>query len=236
MAPKWTQWRWWKSGPAIPNWKGEADFATKVGPHVDFDELARYIVVDRAITNTDGIMAFYSGPGWGPENGNYYWYNAGGGRFTLVPWDLDKAFWYPEPNFWSDNAANGANILPNWNVVTNECENYVCHFDSVLVVQGEVIPLPYNVNAVDCDPFLKLLRAQIYDSQKEIAESFLAGAFSEANVNAKIKTWRTQIADAMKDDPTIDNSQWQASVDALLADMPNFRNNLRKIMGGLIRE
>jgi hypothetical protein len=214
----------------------EADFATKVGPYVDFDELARYIVVDRAIANSDGIMAFYSGPGWGPENGNYYWYNAGNGRFTLLPWDLDKAFWYPEPNFWSDNAANGPNIVPNWNVVTETCETYVCGFDAVRVVQGEVIPGSYNVSAVDCDPFLKLLRAHIYDRQKPIADAFVAGPFSDASVNAKIKTWRTQIADAMKDDPTIDSNQWQASVDALLADMPKFRSNLLKMMSGLIRQ
>ncbi|MBN1606713.1 MAG: CotH kinase family protein, partial [Polyangiaceae bacterium] len=55
----------------------EADFAAQMAPYLDFDYLARYIVVDRAIDNFDGIQVFYYGSGWGPNNQNYNWYDVG---------------------------------------------------------------------------------------------------------------------------------------------------------------
>jgi hypothetical protein len=89
---------------------------------------------------------------------------------------------------------------------------------------------------IDCDPFMRLLRETIYDKQKAIADAFIAEPFSETNVKAKLDAWRAKIANAIKDDPLVDSGHWQSSVDALLADLPNFQNNLRLMMGGLISE
>ncbi len=214
----------------------EADFATAMASHLDFDYLARYVVVDRAIANSDGIMAFYYGTGWGPNNQNYYWYDSGGGRFVLIPWDMDKAFWYPEPNFWTENAANGLNIVPNWNVVTTDCDGYACSFDSVVVNDGIVHDAPYRLREIDCDPFLEMLRGEIYERQAAIASDFVAGPFSEASVAAKLTTWRDQIASAIEEDPQIDRAHWESYVDALLADIPRFQANLTLMMSGLIDE
>ncbi len=214
----------------------EVDFATTMAPYLDFDYLARYIVVDRAITNSDGIMAFYYGAGWGPYNQNYYWYDAGGGRFTLIPWDFDKAFWYPEPNFWTENAANGQNIVPNWNVVTSDCGGYASSFDAVVVYNGVTTQGSYRLREIDCDPFLRMLRGEVYDRQAAIAAEFIAGPFSEASVLAKVETWRNQMADAIEEDPLVDSAHWQTSVDNLLADLPRFQNNLSLMMSGLITE
>ena len=214
----------------------EADFATRMAPYLDFDYLARYIVVDRALDNFDGIMVFYYGSGWGPNNQNYNWYDVGGGRFTLIPWDLDKTFWYPEPNFWSDNAPHDNGGVPNWNVVTTDCDGYTSDFDAVIVSNGVAINTSYSIREIDCDPLLKLLRGAIYDRQKAIADAFIAGPFSEQNVKAKLETWRAQVADAIQEDPLVDSAQWQSSVDALLADLPNFQNNLSLMMSGLISE
>jgi len=214
----------------------EADFATTMAPYLDFDYLARYIVVDRGIANSDGIMAFYYGAGWGPENQNYYWYNAGGGRFTLIPWDFDKAFWYPEPNFWTENAPNGLNIVPNWNVVTSGCGGYQCSFDAVVTYNGVATEGTYRLREIDCDPFLGLLRGEIYDRQAAIAAEFIAGPFSEASVSAKVEAWRAQIATAIEEDPLVDSAHWQSSADNLLADLPRFRDNLSLMMSGLITE
>jgi hypothetical protein len=207
----------------------EADFATKMAPYLDFDYLARYIVVDRAINNYDGIMAFYYGWGAPPANQNFNWYhNSESGRFMLIPWDFDKIFWYPEPNFWSDNAPNGQNIVPNWNVTTKNCDGYTASFDA--------LGATYKMLEIDCDPFMRLLRGTFYDRQKAIADAFIAGPFSETNVKAKLDAWRAQIADAIKDDPLVDSGHWQTWVNNLLADLPKFQNNLRLMMGGLISE
>ncbi len=214
----------------------EDDFATAMEPFLDLDYLARYIVVDRAIANYDGIMAFYYGAGWGPNNQNYYWYDAGSGRFQLIPWDFDKAFWYPEPNFWSENAANGKNIVPNWNVVTSSCDGYESGFDSQIVNDGVTYDIPYRLRQIDCDPFLRLLRNEIYERQAAIAAEFIDGPFSTTNVSAKVEAWRMQLAAAIEEDPGVDSAHWESYADQLLADIPRFQANLRLMMDGLITE
>jgi hypothetical protein len=207
----------------------EADFATKLGAYLDFDYLARYIVVNRAINDFDGVMAFYFGWGPPPANHNLFWYHdTESGQFKLIPWDLDKSFWSPEPNFWSDNAPNGKNITPNWNVITKSCNGYTVWFDNL----GQ----SYKMMAIDCDPLLRLLRGRVYDSQKAITEEFIAGPFSEARVKAKLDAWRAQIAEAIEDDTLVDSAHWQSSVDALLTDLPKFQSNVSLMMDGLINE
>jgi CotH protein len=207
----------------------ETDFESKLAAYIDFDYLARYIVVNRAINDFDGVMAFYYGWGPPPANHNSYWYHdTESGQFKLIPWDLDKSFWYPEPNFWSDNAPHGQNITPNWNVVTSSCDGYTAWFDNLNV--------SYRMMAIDCDPLMRLLRGQVYDSQKAITEAFIAGPFSEASVGEKVDAWRDQIAEAIEDDALVDDAKWQGSVDALLADVPHFQSNVSLMMAGLIDE
>jgi hypothetical protein len=207
----------------------ETTFAAKLSPYIDFDYLARYIVVNRAINDFDGAMAFYYGWGPPPANHNLFWYHdSESGQFKLIPWDLDKSFWYPEPNFWSDNAANGKNITPNWNVISKNCNGYTVWFDNL----GQ----SYKMMAIDCDPLMRLLRGQVYDSQKAITEAFIAGPFSEASVRAKVEAWREQIADGIQDDPLVDSAHWQSSIDALLASMPELQSNVSLMMNGLVPE
>jgi len=206
-----------------------ADFSAKLGPYLDFDYLARYIVVNRAINDFDGVMAFYFGWGPPPANHNLFWYHdTESGQFKLIPWDLDKSFWAPEPNFWSDNAPNGLNITPNWNVITKSCAGYTVWFDNL----GQ----SYKMMAIDCDPLLRLLRGRIYDTQKAITDELIAGPFSEARVKAKLQAWRAQVAEAIEADALVDSAHWQSSVDALLADLPKFQSNVSLMMNGLIDE
>jgi hypothetical protein len=140
----------------------------------------------------------------------------------------DKTFWYPEPNFWSDDAPNGLNIVPNWNVITKSCDGYTVWFDN--------LERPYQMMAIDCDPLMRRLRGELYGSQKAMAEELISGAFSEPSVRAKLDAWQTQIADAIEDDPLVDRDHWEASVAALLADLPKLRKNVRLMMSGLIAE
>jgi hypothetical protein len=214
----------------------DADFASRMAPFFDFDQLARYIVVDRAIANFDGVLAFYYGPGWGPSNGNHFWYNSGGGRFTLIPWDFDKTFLYPEPNFWSDNAPNGKNVVPNWNVISDDCHGYTCWFDAAMTSNGVTRSNSYGVYSITCDPFLQRLRTVIYARQKAMADAFLAGPFSASAVDAKLNAWRSQIVAAIKEDVLTDSTQWQGAVDDLRATLPKLRANLALMMSGLIQD
>jgi hypothetical protein len=207
----------------------EENFATQLAPFIDFDYLARFVVVNRAINDFDGIMAFYFGWGPPPANHNLFWYHdTESGQFMLIPWDLDKSLWAPEPNFWFNNEPHGENVTPNWNVVTNNCDGYTAWFDNL----GE----SYQMMAIDCDPLLRLLRGHVYDSQKAITDEFLEGPFSEVSVKVKLDTWRAQIVDAVEEDALMDSQHFQDSVDALLADLPEFHGNVRLMMDGLIDE
>ena len=84
-----------------------------------------------------------------------------------------------------------------------------------------IVPV-YEVGRSDTFPF--------------IAAEFVEGPFSEASVSAKLEAWRTQIADAIEEDPLVDSAAWQSAVDDLLADLPKLQDNLTLMMSGLITE
>jgi hypothetical protein len=109
-------------------------------------------------------------------------------------------------------------------------------WDTVTVKNGVRQENPCQMKEIDCDPFLRLLRGQIYDRQLAIAQAFVAGPFSEASVNAKLDAWQTQIADAIAEDPGVDSSHWRTWVQNLRADLPKLQGNLLRMMSGLIPE
>lgn len=214
----------------------EAGNADTLSSYVDFDYLARYIVVDRAITNFDGIFSFYGGD-YG--NHNYYWYQEEeSGRFTLIPWDLDKVFMVPEPNFWFNNEPDsGSDYIPtcipmnspNWNVISSSCEAVTCSFDTLNLFTYQLTPL-------DCDPLLNLTRQQIYDSQAQIAEAFIAGPFSQERIENKVDTWKAQIITALDEDELVDRAAVETAIDKLYEKIPALQNNLAQMMSGLIEQ
>ncbi|MBN2531203.1 MAG: CotH kinase family protein [Deltaproteobacteria bacterium] len=207
----------------------ETNFESNMAPYLDFDYLARYFVVDRAINNFDGPLLFWLPGEYRPINHNYYWYhNSEDGKFVLIPWDLDKSLWYPEPLFWTNNAPFEDFDVPNWNVVSSSCDYHVTTFDFRF---GSWAVLP-----VDCDLFVKNLRSVIYDRQQAIASEFIAGPFSQESVGQKIQLWRDQIKDAIDEDPLVDSTKWSDAVDELLTNMPNYQENLTLMMSGIINE
>ncbi|MGC4065226.1 MAG: CotH kinase family protein [Polyangiaceae bacterium] len=68
-----------------------ADLRATLGSYFDLSYFARYMAVDDAIGNFDGITTFYTG-GTAEESGNhnFYLYQESPKRFTLVPWDLES--------------------------------------------------------------------------------------------------------------------------------------------------
>lgn len=62
-----------------------------LGRYVDLDQLSRYMAVDDAIANFDGVTTYYTN-GIPEENGNhnFYIYQESPERFTFIPWDLES--------------------------------------------------------------------------------------------------------------------------------------------------
>ncbi len=204
------------------------NFLEKIKLLVDIPWLVRYIVVDRGIMNFDGIMSAYAWDG-GHTRHNYCWYHDDeSGLLKLIPWDLDKVFIYPEPNFWTNNQPNGNNKVPNWNVVNSTYASISCKFDPGS--SGGA----YNVEPIDKDKFLRLFRTATWkdfcDQGRVLLDSFLI----ETRCNERIGKWRTLIAGAVGEDPTIDSTEWTVMVDSLSHTIPLMRKNLEMMIDTLI--
>jgi hypothetical protein len=213
----------------------EADFADVMKSFVDFDYLARYLVVDRAIHNFDGVLALYEE--FASKNHNYYWYHEeDSNRFTLIPWDMDKVFMVPEPLFYDESSTvselippcSPANV-PNSNEVSNTCDSIICSFDGLGLISYPMIP-------PDCDPLLRLLRNEIYESQEDIAKEFIEGPFSEDSINEKLNRWEQQIGDALEADDKVDGAAVGEAISTLKDNIAVFQSDLLFVMSELIKE
>lgn len=201
------------------------NFMLRIGSMVDVPYLVRYIVVDRGIMNFDGIMILYGSS----MRHNYFWYHdEESGLLRLIPWDLDKIFLYPEPNFWTNNEPNGFNIVPNWNVVNSTYTTYNCQFDPGS--QGGTYP----VSSIDKDTFLRLVRNTTWSDFKKQGQAFLDTVFTNQKIDARLERWRKLIADAVGEDPTIDSTEWTVMVDSLSNTIPLMRKNLKMMIDTLI--
>jgi hypothetical protein len=202
-----------------------ANFRSKIAALVDMPYLVRYIVADRGIMNFDGLMSLYEG---GTRH-NYCWYHDAESKlFKLFPWDLDKIFIYPEPNFWTNNAPNGKNTLPNWNVVNSSYADIRCYFDPGSGGGS------YKVSPIDKDKFLRLFRTATWSEFRTQGQAFLDTVFTEKRLNARINQWRALIASAVGEDPTVDSTEWAGMVDSLSRSIPLFRTNLKMMIDTLI--
>jgi hypothetical protein len=174
-------------------------FAADMEPFVDVDALLRYLVVDRAIRNWDGITAFYSPAS--PHN--FFWYHDDGpeGRFHLIPWDLDNTFWDNDPYM----EPQGLRPIPNFNVEPLDCEpRAVWTPDN-----------PVRVTPPRCDKLLDLLAETRWSRFVELSEELRRGPLSAASLNAKVSYWRSQIVPLVDLDPTLSLGDWQVQVNHL---------------------
>jgi hypothetical protein len=147
--------------------------------------LTRYLAVDTAISNVDGVTKFWCRPtAAGPlpaypadrcANNNYVWYQTRTDKFLLVPWDLDNT-WY----VWTT-----AYPIPMWDQSVTDCS------------------APHALNGSDhrapgCDPVFKALnlpaaRAQYIQAIKDM----LAGPFNVPAMQADVDRWATYLRPAV---------------------------------------
>jgi len=201
---------------------------------VDVDALLKYIVVDRAIHNWDGIMSFY----WG-SNHNYFWYHMADGRWALIPWDMDKTFFEYDRFFDPDPAENITTPVPGWNVYPSRCGlAYPDNMYSIVETIGPPEEGPGNLMFVapGCDPLINTLAALYWDDFVAHGEAFLDGAFAEDNLNDLIDEWSAQIDAVMQDEPTISYGEWQAAVTALRGHLPKLRSDFAAHLTDTYRE
>jgi spore coat protein CotH len=173
-------------------------FRDDLAPFLDLNQLIRYMAVDRASKNWDGITAFY----WPDRPHNLYWYHdiEGSGRFHIIPWDLDKTMWEYDP--YMDLDRNTADRpVPDWNVLPLSC-------DPISVWYGSVYVFPSG-----CDNFMNLLAATSWDDFVAAGRELLATALQYDAMNSKITAWAEQIAPLVDADPLLNKASWEADVE-----------------------
>lgn len=173
----------------------------------DLEHTLRYLAVDRATGNDDGIFHWYcvTGPCW---NHNYFWYEEqDAARLWLIPWDLDSGF----------NVDNRTTtIWYDWDDASLGCE--------------PVFRPPFNLpqRPPVCDK-LSGGWAGYQERYLELLQEFLDGPFDREQVEQRLLEWEAQIwpfvveaADAHDD--AVSAEQWQqgrawlrASIDRLQA-------------------
>lgn len=147
----------------------------------DRDAFFRFLAVDRAVENWDGIMAWYGGRN--AYNHNYYWYQESAGtRLHLVPWDVDRSLVVPNPIV----ADYG---MPRWNDDPGDC-------GVITVFKG------VSARAPGCDPFIAALAHQGWEAYAAASRTLLDTTMTAEAVETLLATWEAQIADRVAEDAT----------------------------------
>lgn len=171
-------------------------FSADMAAWLDIDHTLRYIAVDRALKNWDGIMAFYE-----PSTPhNFYWYHdsGGSGRFQLVPWDMDNTLWDFDPYMSPDQWVTAAPV-PDWNE-----EPSACNPRSVWEAGGELTITPPR-----CDRLLDLLAETHFERFQSIALELLSGPLKPELLLDKVSHFSALLEPIITDDPGLDVAEWR---------------------------
>jgi spore coat protein CotH len=193
------------------------NFESALSQYMDFDYFLRYLVVDVAIKNWDGMRSWYIdhlGPG--PINHNYFFYeeeNLSGkpaGKIWLIPWDMDQALVERDTYFDAGGGGfpgiGGGQSLPQWNVSTTNCGGQQA---------GQFRFMPPN-----CDKLIKLMSNK-WPRYVELGDIFLKDVFVTQRLNDKIARHQNLISNAVQQDPNIQQNSWTSGVNSLKGYLPN---------------
>ena len=192
--------------------ESQAERASVLGSWTDIERFRRYMAIDDAIFNCDGVTAFYTTEGW-KGNHNYYFYQATlEDQFAIIPWDLDSTFtpWAT----WS--------MIPRWTEIPEDCEESYPTWDGT----------DLEALAPGCDPVFQGL-ADDLDAYRAAIDELLSGPFDEDYLLAKIDELMPHIAAAVAADPLGPGTAgWEGSVAQLRRVIPVLRERLARLRDG----
>lgn len=181
-------------------------FEAQMAPWIDIDEVVRYLVVDRALKNWDGIMAFYEPL----RPHNFFWYrtNATDGRFHLIPWDMDNTFWFSDPYMTPEEWGFNVPAVPDWNVTPVNCDPR-----PVWDLDSDTFVTPPR-----CDKFLDLLARTQWSRFVTLGDEFRAQLLEAEALDGRLDHWQDLMAPLVAEDPTLD-AAYVASEQASFRDI-----------------
>ncbi len=183
-----------------------------LGAFTDIDYLTRYMVVDDAIANFDGVTTYYtSGSPDEAGNHNFYLYQEAANQFTIIPWDLEATF---------SLASNFGNV-PYWQTTPADCTQ------SYPVWGGE-----NRVIAPGCDPVFRALAADP-SGYRALARELLDGPFAEDSMLRSIDASAAFIRESARQDPHGPGPVgFENGVGYIKQDIPKLRRRLEHFMSG----
>ena len=190
----------------------ESTIQSVISNRMNIDEIISYAVVDRTIRHDDGPFHWYCSWG-GCTNHNYFWYEEPNNKeLHLIPWDMDLTF---ENIIWDVNPV--IPLADDWGETSNNCN-----------------PFSYGAFgfyqwSAACDKLTGgwAMYEEEYIQKKE---EFIATAFSEAKVTARLDAWSAQIraatieADEAHGD-SVSEAQWESAVEYLKELVAHAREN-----------
>lgn len=154
------------------------ELASVVASYMELEQSFAYIAVDRAISNWDGITAFYCNNG-ACRNHNVFLYQHEEARFTLIPWDLNNTF----------GVVDSFEFMPNLFLVPRDCS---AHYR----VYGG-----FRVAAPGCDPLLRGLASNDLEGYRAQQTRLLDGPFDVAGLEAWLDEREAQLIPFVAEEP-----------------------------------
>ena len=202
-----------KAFSAALNASAEADLRATLGRYVDLDTFARYMAVDDAIANFDGITTYYTNNGNPAEAGNhnYFLYEESASKYTIIPWDLESTL----------SLGSNFGSIPYWQTTPADCT-------ATYLVWGG----PLYVIAPGCDRVFRALSADLTSYRAE-ARQLLDGPFAEATMLAAVDALAAFIrAEATADPHGPGAAGFENGVETLRQEIPRLRRRLEYLMTG----
>ena len=185
----------------------EEQLTETLGEYTDLEYLARYMAVDDAVANYDGITYFWT-DGVSTGNHNYYFYEEGPKRFTLIPWDVEATFWI-----------NPDHQAPHWTEMVSDCSLTYEYWGGL-------------AKAPTCDRVVRAL-AKDLSGWRAAAEELLSGPFAEETMVAAIDRYADFIRAEINADPTpLAYGTFDDSVEYLRGSVPDLRARLEQLLTG----
>ena len=182
-----------------------ADARATLGSYMDLDYLARYMAVDDATANYDGVTYFWT-DGTASVNHNFYIYENTATEFTLIPWDVESTFWI-----------NPDHAAPHWTELPDDCTETYSYWEGLASAPG-------------CNTLFRALATDL-SGWRTASRELLDGPFALETMLTNIARYEAFIADEAHADPTPSMyTSFDSAVAVLRDSIPDLRARLETLI------
>ncbi|WP_437479072.1 CotH kinase family protein [Sorangium sp. So ce1014] len=194
-----------------------AERLAALSTRMDVEELHRYMAVDDAILNWDGVTTFYVDEEGSAANHNYFVYEEpSSGRFRLVPWDLDNTM-----SVWSRRYFG---TVPHWTETPDPCD------EDIAVLDGSS-----HVRAPGCDVLFSALNQDLAGYRSAVRD-LLEGPFREGRLEEQVDRYAELIRPSLAQEARgLPLFTWDEDVASLTRELSEMRSRMERLLDDAAR-